>query len=116
MINLIFSTIPYIVCIITSANYFVGYCKSFRECVFKHIAFLFTVCLWIDIHVTTVTTTTESTDFTIFKSVTICCSFPCKVTLNIHFHRLEVEVKEVRIDKRTFFILRRKIKRADTFV
>ena len=116
MVNLILTTLPFVVSIVTSAYNLVGDGKSFWEGIFKDVANFVTCRLWIYIHVTTVSTAAECADGTVGKICSFLSTVPQQLTLYVHLYWLEIEVEEVRIHTWTVFVLCREIQRTDTLV
>ena len=110
------AALPFIVGIVASSHYLVGDGKTLGEGVFKDIAFLFSLCRRIYVHVTTVASAAECADGTVGKICSIRFSVPQQLCLYVHLYRLEVEVEEMWIDKRTLIVLGREVERADSLV
>ena len=110
------AALPFIVGIVASSHYLVGDGKTLGEGVFKDIAFLFSICRRIYVHVTTVASAAECADGTVGKICSILTSVPQQLSLYVHLYRLEVEVEEMWIDKRTLIVLGREVERADSLV
>ena len=101
-----------VVGIVAATHNLVSDGESRREDIIDHIA----VCIWIDVHVATVSTAAESLDGTVFQSFTRRAPVPLQITLDICFHWLEIQVDEVRIYGWSVFQLGREIEGTDILV
>ena len=108
-----------IVGVVTSAHYLLRDGQTFGKVIVHHVAYLAVVvsrCQRHDVHVATVAAAAERADDAVLKTLAVHASVPCQVALDVGLHGLEVEVDEVRIDKRSLAVLRRQIHGADVHV
>ena len=101
-----------VVGIVAATHNLVGDGESLREDIIDYIA----PCIWIDVHVATVSSAAESLDGTVFQSFTRLGSVPSQFSLDICFHWLEIQVDEVRIYGWSVFQLGREIEGTDILV